>query len=195
MGMPQAFQEVILVDENDRVLGRMEKLEAHRMGRLHRAFSVMLYRRNPLSSTFEVLLQQRAFNKYHTGGLWANTCCSHPEAEEEILKAAYRRLREEIFGSMENATKRIHLKKIAEFTYRVDLDNGLIEHEFDHVFIGEYPEEVSSFNREEIAQMAWVSLDELIKKMAIKPSSTSRIYVPWLKEICLRTREYLDENV
>lgn len=188
--MKQFKLEVVLVDEEDSPLGTMEKLEAHRQGLLHRAFSVMLYRYHPLTRKIEVLLQQRAFNKYHAGGLWANTCCSHPNLNEEVLDAVYRRLQEEIFISNLNIKSLISIKKIGNFIYRAELDRGLIEHEFDHVLIGEYQEDLPGFNSEEIAQMIWVNLDELIKKISKQPRK-SRIYAPWLLEVCHQTRNYL----
>ncbi len=121
-----AENHIILVDENDRETGVMEKMEAHRKGILHRAFSVFIF--NPAG---EILLQQRAEHKYHSGGLWANACCSHPRPGEDTETAAHRRLLEE----MGFDTK---LEKIFEFTYKASFSNGLTEHEYDHVFAGEY---------------------------------------------------------
>jgi len=117
-------EEVVLVNERDEVLGRMEKLEAHRKGLLHRAFSVFIFH-----SDGRLLLQRRARTKYHSGGLWTNTCCGHPRPGEELAEAAARRLHEEM---------RIApgLVPRFSFTYRADLDNGLTEHELDHVLFG-----------------------------------------------------------
>src|SRR4249919_2599143 len=114
-------QEVILVNEQNEAIGTMEKMEAHRKALLHRAFSVFIF-----NSKGEMLLQQRALNKYHSGGLWTNACCSHPRPGELIEDAATRRLKEEL--GFETP-----LKKIFQFTYQASFDNGLTEHEFDHV--------------------------------------------------------------
>lgn len=115
---------VILVDENDRETGTMEKMEAHMKGLLHRAFSVFI-----INSQGKLLLQKRASGKYHSPGLWTNTCCSHPRPGESVTDAAIRRMSEEmgITGSV---------KHTFSFTYRAEFDNGLVEHEFDHVLIG-----------------------------------------------------------
>src|SRR5687768_14206462 len=121
---------VILVNEQDEPVGTMEKLEAHQKGLLHRAFSVFVVNKNG-----EMLLQQRAQDKYHSGGLWTNTCCSHPLPGENVLDASHRRLMEEMGFDCP-------LREIFSFTYRAEFDNGLTEHEFDHVFFGEYDGEV-----------------------------------------------------
>jgi len=135
------MEEVILVDEADTPLGKMEKMEAHRKALLHRAFSVFIF-----NSKGEMLLQRRAAGKYHSPGLWTNACCSHPRPGEETLAAALRRLKEEL-GITTTLTK------LFDFTYRSAYDNGLTEFEFDHVFVGVYddrniqpdPNEVSDF--------------------------------------------------
>ena len=115
-------EKVILVDENDTQVGLMPKLEAHQKGLLHRAFSVFIF-----NSNHQLLLQKRAVSKYHSGGLWTNTCCSHPREGEETINAANRRLIEEM-GIKTN------LRKVFDFIYKAELDNELIENEFDHVF-------------------------------------------------------------
>lgn len=120
------IQEVILVDESDARVGTMEKMEAHHRGVLHRAFSVFIF-----NSSGEMLLQQRAAMKYHSAGLWTNACCSHPFPGEETHAAATRRLHEELGFTTP-------LEKIFDFVYRAEMENGLIEHEFDHVFTGQY---------------------------------------------------------
>lgn len=117
---------VILVNEQDEPVGTMEKIEAHQKGLLHRAFSVFV-----MNEQGEMLLQQRALDKYHSGGLWTNTCCSHPLPGEDIPTAAHRRLQEEMGFDCP-------LQEIFSFTYRAEFDNGLTEHEFDHVLIGKY---------------------------------------------------------
>ncbi len=119
-------KEVILVNEKDEEIGRMNKFEAHNKGLLHRAFSIFILNRKG-----EMLLQKRADSKYHNGGMWTNTCCSHPGPGEEIMKSALKRLKEEMGFQ-------VPLIKLFEFTYRAEFQNGLIEHELDHVFVGEY---------------------------------------------------------
>ena len=120
------MEKVILVDENDVSVGTMEKMEAHKKALLHRAFSVFIF-----NAGGEMLLQQRSPSKYHSGGLWTNSCCSHPRPGEEISEAASRRLREEMgFGTP--------IKKVFDFIYKTDFSNGLTEYEFDHVFVGTY---------------------------------------------------------
>jgi isopentenyl-diphosphate delta-isomerase len=122
-------EKVILVDENDTQVGLMPKLEAHQKGLLHRAFSVFIFNNN-----HQLLLQKRAVSKYHSGGLWTNTCCSHPREGEETINAANRRLIEEM-GIKTN------LRKVFDFIYKAELDNELTENEFDHVFYGLYNED------------------------------------------------------
>jgi len=121
-------ERVVLVDEQDRETGTEEKLAAHRRGLLHRAFSVFVF-----DMRGNLLLQRRADGKYHSAGLWSNTCCGHPRPGEDVLAAAHRRLAEEM-GFDCPLTHRF------SFTYRADLDQGLVEHEFDHVFDGRYPD-------------------------------------------------------
>ena len=118
------FEEIVLVDENDQQTGIMEKIEAHKKGLLHRAFSVFI-----LNSSGQLLLQKRAAGKYHSPGLWTNTCCSHPRPGETVMKAAVRRLKEEMGISCS-------LKESFTFIYRSEFDNGLTEHELDHVIVG-----------------------------------------------------------
>jgi isopentenyl-diphosphate delta-isomerase len=121
-----AEQEVILVNEQDEQVGVMEKMQVHREGILHRAFSVFIF-----NSQGHMLLQQRAFSKYHSGGLWTNACCSHPAPGETTEQAAARRLREEMGFNTP-------LVKLFDFIYRSEFGNGLTEHELDHVFAGIY---------------------------------------------------------
>ena len=124
------MEQVILVNEQDEQTGVMEKMEAHQKALLHRAFSVFIF-----NDKGELLLQQRASDKYHSGGLWTNTCCSHPNPDEETITAAQRRLKEE----MGFTTK---LSKAFDFIYKSEFSNGLTEHEFDHVFTGYYNGEI-----------------------------------------------------
>ena len=145
------MEQVVLVNELDQELGLMEKLEAHEKALLHRAFSVFIFNKEG-----QLLLQQRAFDKYHSGGLWTNTCCSHPRPNETITSAANTRLMEE----MGFETK---LEKIFDFIYQASFSNGLTEHEFDHVLIGHFdgeihpnPNEVNAYiyrNMEQIESM------------------------------------------
>lgn len=120
------MEQVVLVNEQDLEIGLMEKMEAHEKALLHRAFSVFVF-----NDAGELLLQQRAFGKYHSGGLWTNTCCSHPRPNERVADAAARRLMEEMGFTTA-------LEKVFDFIYQADFSNGLTEHEFDHVFIGHY---------------------------------------------------------
>ena len=120
------MEQVVLVNEQDLEIGLMEKMEAHEKALLHRAFSVFVF-----NEAGELLLQQRAFEKYHSGGLWTNTCCSHPRPNETVLDAANRRL-------MEEMGFQTPLQKVFDFIYQAEFSNGLTEHEFDHVFVGYY---------------------------------------------------------
>jgi isopentenyl-diphosphate delta-isomerase len=157
---------VILVDEHDKELGLMEKIEAHEKGILHRAFSVFI-----LNSKQQLLLQQRALHKYHSGGLWTNTCCSHPRQGESNLDAAYRRLEEEM-------GMKAPLKKLLDFVYKAEFDNNMIEHELDHVFVG-YSDFNPVINPEEVASYKWMNLGDLKKDMSDHPE----LYTAWFKII------------
>lgn len=150
------MEKVILVDEKDRETGQMEKLEAHRKALLHRAISVLVF-----NSRGELLLQQRALHKYHSAGLWSNTCCSHPRPGESNQNAARRRLKEEM--GMECGLTHRH-----EFIYKAVLDGGLTEHEYDHVFIG-YSEQIPQPDPEEVMAFRWVHPNELKSEMQRHP--------------------------
>lgn len=156
--------EVILVDEQDQPCGVVEKMEAHRRGVLHRAFSIFIF-----NSQGEMLLQQRAFEKYHSGGLWTNACCSHPFPGEETIQAAIRRLREELGFE----TK---LEKIFDFVYKADFDNGLIEHEFDHVFTGYYEGKIV-MNPEEVKDVCYKSMTGIQRDLLEEPAK----YTAWFR--------------
>ena len=160
------MEEIILVDEQDNAIGTMEKMEAHRKGVLHRAFSVVLF-----NSNGELLLQKRANNKYHSGGQWTNTCCSHPIPGETISDAAQRRLRHEMG---------INLKPefAFKFIYRTPLDKSLIEHELDHVFIGTF-DGTPVINKDEVSEWKFMSLSELKNDMERSPE----IYTVWFRLI------------
>jgi isopentenyl-diphosphate delta-isomerase len=158
--LPDKFQQVkeklVLVDEHDNAIGSCEKLEAHQKGILHRAFSIFIF-----NSKGELLLQKRANSKYHSAGLWTNTCCGHPRSGEDILGAAMRRLKEEMGFSCE-------LTKAFHFTYNEKLENGLIENEYDHVFFGEYNSDPMP---DPLEASAWkfVNCDILKKEIKEKP--------------------------
>ena len=141
-------EKVILVDKNDNQVGLMPKLEAHEKGLLHRAFSIFIF-----NSRYELLLQKRASSKYHSGGLWTNTCCSHPREGEDTLDAANRRLDEEM-------GIKTSLRKVYDFIYKAELDNQLTEHEFDHVFYGVCDRD-PKLNKDEAEDFKWIDMETL----------------------------------
>jgi len=148
--------KVILVDEQDNPVGSCEKLAAHKEGLLHRAFSVFIF-----NSKGEMLLQQRAMGKYHSGGLWTNACCSHPAEGEDVKHAAHRRLKEEM--GFDTA-----VEKVFDFVYKASFDNGLTEYEFDHVFAGRYDGAIH-YNREEVMDYCYKGLDEIRVSLSTHP--------------------------
>ena len=150
-------EKVVLVDENDRDLGHMEKIAAHREGMLHRAFSVFIF-----NSSGELLLQQRAKGKYHSPGLWSNTCCGHPRPGEATQQAAERRLKEEMGTT-------VQLHPALRFMYRADLDNGLVEHELDHVLVGKCDDDPDP-DTSEAMDWRWVGRADLEKEMRAHPA-------------------------
>ena len=160
------MDDVILVSKDDAAIGTMDKLTAHETGELHRAFSVFIF-----NSKGELLLQQRSYDKYHSGGLWTNTCCSHPKPGEETLAAAHRRIKEEMGMECE-------LINVFSFTYLAKLENGLTEHEFDHVFFG-FSDDLPIINKEEVKAFSYLSMADLRKELLLKPEA----YTEWLK-IC-----------
>ncbi len=155
--------EVVLVNDNDEITGYAPKLEAHLKGLLHRAFSVVIY-----NSKGEILLQQRAFGKYHSAGLWSNTCCSHPQPGENIRESAGQRLYEEM-------SFRAPLEYVGKFHYRVELENDMTENEIDYVFRGYYNGEVNP-DPDEVAQYKWVSPGQLLSELETAP----HLYTYWL---------------
>jgi len=155
---------VILVDENDIQVGLMPKLEAHQKGLLHRAFSVFIFNKD-----YKLLLQKRALSKYHSGGLWTNTCCSHPREDEDILDAANRRLFEEM-------GIKTSLRKVYDFIYKAELDNNLIENEFDHVFYGVYDGN-PTLNLYEASDFKWIDMQSLNLDIKDNPQD----YTVWFK--------------
>jgi isopentenyl-diphosphate delta-isomerase len=156
--------KVILVDEKDNPIGVAEKMEAHRKGLLHRAFSIFIFNRNG-----QMLLQQRALNKYHSAGLWTNACCSHPVPDEPIEETIQRRLKEEM--GFETP-----VEKVFDFNYFVEFGNGIIENEFDHVFVGEYNDTIQS-NAEEVMNWGFVSMDKLAMNLRTEPGR----FTEWFK--------------
>lgn len=166
------MDQVVLVNSKDEPLGTMEKLEAHHKGLLHRAFSVLIFNHKG-----ELLIQKRAKHKYHCGGLWTNTCCSHQRLNEESINAGKRRLQEEMGFTTE-------LVSIGNFIYRVAFPNGLIEHELDHVLIGNYSEDPNP-NKEEVEDWRYVSLETLNQDFKMNPND----YTYWFKEIINRFKE------
>lgn len=160
-------EQVILVNRFDIPLGIIGKLEAHSLGLLHRAFSVFIF-----NSKGELLLQQRAFNKYHSGGKWTNTCCSHPKPYEETELAAHRRLEEEM--GME-----CKLEYGFNFVYKTEFENELMEYEFDHVYFG-VSDYLPIINKEEVASFAYMKLEDLAVDIKENPER----YTVWLK-ICI----------
>lgn len=157
---------VILVDEQDNKVGLMEKMEAHEKGLLHRAFSVFIF-----NTKGEFLLQRRAISKYHSGGLWTNSCCSHPRDGETFIEAGKRRLQEEMGFVCE-------LEKQFDFIYKSKLDNELTEHELDHVMFGTYEGDID-FNKDEVMDYKYVDLESLVLDMDNHPE----MYTEWFK-IC-----------
>jgi isopentenyl-diphosphate Delta-isomerase len=159
-------EHVILVDREDNPLGLMEKMEAHEKGLLHRAFSVFV-----TNDKGEVLLQKRAESKYHSGGLWTNTCCSHPRDGEDILDAGKRRLQEEMGFVVE-------LTYAYAFIYRAELDKGMTEHEYDHVMTGVFNGEPNP-NPEEVGDWKFIAWDDLLEDMTQHPEN----YTAWFRII------------
>lgn len=170
--MAQQKDLVVLVDEQDHQTGIMEKMAAHQKGLLHRAFSVLLF-----NDQQQWLLQQRALDKYHCGGLWTNTCCSHPFPGEPVIDAARRRLREEM--GIECA-----LQPAFQLRYRATFDNGLTEHEYDHVFVGHFSG-TPQINPSEVADWKYLSLPALRQDLDAAPER----YTPWFKLIVDRAGE------
>lgn len=170
-------KNVVLVDENDHVLGTMEKLKAHQEGLLHRAFSVVIF-----NDEGEMLIHKRASDKYHCGGLWTNACCSHPRFEETPKEAALRRMQEEMGFTTS-------IEYIGQFIYKTEFENGLTEHELDHVFVGKFngnpvpdPQEVEDFK--------YIGVEELKADIKSNPEK----YTVWFKKIVANNLTELIEN-
>lgn len=171
------MEQVILVDEQDVETGAMEKMEAHEKAVLHRAFSVFIF-----NSDGEMLLQQRAVTKYHSGGLWTNTCCSHPRPGEKTHTAALRRLQEEMGFVTE-------LTPAFSFIYKAAFDNGLTEHEFDHVFIGVYDDAIE-YNTEEVAGYSYRSIAAIEEDLLKQP----QLYTAWFAIAFPKVKEWMGKK-
>ncbi len=171
-----AVEKVVLVDENDRETGIMEKIEVHRRGLLHRAFSVFI-----LDSKGKLLLQRRSWDKYHSPGLWTNTCCSHPRPGEAVADAATRRLNEEMGITC-------YLEESFTFIYRAEFENGLTEHEFDHVLVG-VSDDKPTPDPGEVDSYKYTDLEELEKDMADNPHD----YTVWFRIAYPRVRNVLEK--
>lgn len=167
-------EQVILVNEQDEVLGTMPKMEAHEKARLHRAFSVFV-----LNDKGETMLQQRAEHKYHSPGLWTNTCCSHQRVGETNIQAGKRRLQEEMGFQTD-------LQDLFSFIYKAPFDNGLTEHELDHVLLGYFDGE-PGINPDEVADWKWMGLEEIRHDLEANPEA----YTAWFKIIFERFHNYV----
>lgn len=170
-------ENVILVSEQDEPIGLMPKLEAHEKGVLHRAFSIFI-----INDKNEIMLQQRAFEKYHSPLLWTNTCCSHQRDGESNLEAGVRRLREEMGFVTE-------LRELFHFVYKAPFENGLTEHEFDHVMVGRYNGE-PHINTNEVAGWKWMSVEDVKDDITANP----QIYTVWFRIIFNEFYHYLEDH-
>lgn len=168
-------EHVILVNENDEQIGTMPKLEAHEKAVLHRAFSVFIF-----NDKNELMLQQRAAHKYHSPLLWTNTCCSHQRVGETNIKAGKRRLNEEMGFVVE-------LDESISFIYKAPFDNGLTEHEYDHVLIGQY-NDVPKINEDEVANWKWMPLETVKDDILTHPE----LYTEWFKIIFDKFYEHIN---
>jgi isopentenyl-diphosphate delta-isomerase len=169
-------ERVILVDKNDKEIGTEEKIKVHKEGKLHRAFSIFVF-----NSKGELLLQKRAKSKYHSSGLWTNSCCSHPKLGEHIEKTVHRRLKEEMGFDCE-------LKEIFSFNYKVKFDNNLFENECDHVFMGIFDGKPNP-NSEEVDDWKWIDVEELREDIQENPDN----YTYWLKVSIDKIIPYLEK--
>lgn len=169
--------DVILVDEHDVQTGTMEKMEVHQKALLHRAFSIFIF-----NGKGEMLLHKRADKKYHSGGLWTNACCSHPAPGQDTLAAAKKRLQEEM--GFDTA-----IEKAFDFIYQAPFDNGLTEHEFDHVFIGTYEGPVVP-NAEEVSDYCYKPVEEIRHSLRSHPQK----YTEWFKIAFPKVEAYLEES-
>ena len=177
MSNDSAYNDLlVLVDGLDREMGSATKAKAHVEGLLHRAFSVVLTRRG--TAGLEILLAQRALGKYHSEGLWANSCCSHPRLGEDLMDAAYRRVREELGCEAQG------LYEVGAFVYRAEFANGLVEHEYDHVLMGQCVGE-PAVNSEEVGAVRWIGVDNLALELVEHPTQFCA-WAPMVLSIALR---------
>lgn len=168
-------EQVILVNDKDEQIGLMPKMEAHEKALLHRAFSVFIFNDNN-----ELMLQQRALDKYHSPGLWTNTCCSHQREGENNIQAGKRRLQEEM-GFV------VDLQESTSFIYKAPFDNGLTEHEYDHILIGQY-NKPPKINKKEVADWKWMSLEAVKDDMVLHPE----LYTEWFKIIFKKFYQHIN---
>ena len=173
---PAKDDELIIVDGRDRQVGTATKQKTHMEGLLHRAFSVVLVREG--ESGPELLIAQRGAGKYHSAGLWANSCCSHPRADEQVVEAAYRRVREEL------GVEASGLHEICAFVYRAEFDNGLVEHEYDHVLAGRCVGELA-LDPAEASDARWIGFDALAAELADKSRSFA-VWAPIVLTVAMR---------
>jgi len=169
--------DLILVNEADEPIGVMEKIEVHKKALLHRAFSIFIFNHKN-----QLLLQQRALSKYHSAGLWSNTCCSHPEPGEETAVSASRRLKEEMGFEAP-------LKFAFQLIYKAEFDNQLTEHELDHVFVGRYDGDVFP-NQDEVNETVYLSIEDVLSEMKTKP----QMFTEWFKIILPRLAHHIKET-
>ena len=173
------MMDVILVDVNDVAIGKMEKMEAHRKALLHRAFSIFIF-----NSKGEMLLHKRSEKKYHSASLWTNACCSHPQPGQSTLNAANIRLVEEM-GFTTTLTKAF------DFVYKTPFDNGLTEHEFDHVYVGTYNSNNIIPNKEEVSDYCYKTIDEIEQSVLSHPQK----YTAWFKIAFPKMQTFLAMSV
>ncbi len=161
-----SYPKVILVDSNDEYKGEMEKMEAHQKGLLHRAFSILIF-----NTKGEMLIHRRSESKYHSPKLWTNACCSHPQPNENIIQSAKKRLMQEMGIQAD-------LKFLFKFEYRTDFENGLIEHELDHVFVG-ITDNLPEINPSEVSEYKYISMNQLVESLNTSPEN----FTFWFKKI------------
>lgn len=173
------MENIIAVDLDDKLLGKVEKLDAHKTPILHRAFSIFLFNGD------EILIQKRALNKYHSGGLWANACCSHPRFGKTMYESTIDRIGFEL-GIFEP----IELREIFKFVYFSKYNENLYEYEYDHVFVGEYKNKDIKFNPDEIECIKWIKIGELKKDIVLNPNK----YATWFIICAPKAFEYIEKN-
>ncbi len=171
------MEQVVLVDKNDNPIGTMEKMAAHEKGILHRAFSVFIF-----NDENELMLQQRSLSKYHSPGLWTNTCCSHPRNGEKTIDAAHRRMKEEMGFDCD-------FKEAFDFIYKSDVGQGLIEHELDHVFIGTSNKQ-PEINPKEVHKWKYISMDIIRAEMDQTPEK----YTVWFRIAFDEVKAHLESH-